>query len=191
MQLPRYFYHIKEALEKGYSVDLDNGVVIGSMGKPLKASMGRLQRYPTISLSFMKNDKKCAMSVPVHKVIAFAKFGEKAFSPKLQVRHLDRNSLNNRGSNLLLGTSSENQLDKPKEVRSYAARRARTAQGSTPLNAKLTVEQVSSIKKRLIHTKDEAGKRIKGSLTLIGKEFNVSNSVVWAIASGKNYKCVQ
>ena len=50
--------------------------------------------------------------LPVHKFVAYQKFGNKIFEDGVQVRHLDNNSQNNNESNLNIGTQSDNMMDK-------------------------------------------------------------------------------
>lgn len=55
--------------------------------------------------------------LPVHKLVAYQKFGSKLFELGIQVRHLDNNSLNNAEYNIDLGTGSDNMMDQDKETR--------------------------------------------------------------------------
>ena len=55
--------------------------------------------------------------LPVHKLVAYQKFGSKLFESKIQVRHLDNNSLNNAEYNIDLGTGSDNMMDQDEKVR--------------------------------------------------------------------------
>jgi hypothetical protein len=59
--------------------------------------------------------------IPIHRFVAYKKFGNKIFNKKLQVRHLDSNSLNNNFDNIGIGTAKENSSDKdPVVVRNAA-----------------------------------------------------------------------
>lgn len=69
--------------------------------------------YKVISLYF----KGRMTQVLVHRIIGYLKFGDKIFEKGKQIRHLDSNSLNNKWENILLGTQSENEMDKPLHVR--------------------------------------------------------------------------
>lgn len=57
------------------------------------------------------------LTVRVHRLQAFHKFGNRMFEPGLEVRHLDNDSSNNSRDNIGLGTHQENCLDVPVEVR--------------------------------------------------------------------------
>jgi hypothetical protein len=58
-----------------------------------------------------------ACTIPVHRFVAFQKFGKEIFNTKLHVRHKDSNSMNNHEDNIILGTPSQNAYDKPAHVR--------------------------------------------------------------------------
>jgi hypothetical protein len=63
-------------------------------------------------------------TIKVHRLVAYQKYGDKIFQSGIQVRHKDGNSLNNFENNILLGTPSENSMDKTSEVRISMALRA-------------------------------------------------------------------
>lgn len=54
--------------------------------------------------------------IPVHRLVAYQKYGDKIFEPGMQVRHLDSNKLNNKYKNITIGTAKENASDKSHEV---------------------------------------------------------------------------
>ena len=60
---------------------------------------------------------KRSLKFPVHRLVAYQKFGDQMFEPGIQVRHLDGNSLNNLEENIELGTQSQNMMDIPEEKR--------------------------------------------------------------------------
>lgn len=57
------------------------------------------------------------MTISVHNLCAYQKFGVKCFDSNLEVRHLDGDSKNNIPSNIGIGTHSDNMNDIPKEIR--------------------------------------------------------------------------
>ena len=61
------------------------------------------------------------MSILVHRLVAYQKFGDEIFVKDKVVRHLDGNSLNNSDNNIAMGTNCENQRDIPKNVRNSRA----------------------------------------------------------------------
>ena len=102
------------AYETGYRVV--NGKVISPYsGNILKTRLkGPAHPYEQFSFhdSFGKNH-----NAAVHKLKAYQKFGEEAFAPGIEVRHLDGDSINNLGNNIGIGTRQDNELDKTPEVR--------------------------------------------------------------------------
>lgn len=108
--------------------------------------------------------------VPVHRLAAFQLFGEKVFSPKLQVCHTDGNAGNNELRNLRLGTPSENMMDIPESVRrTKALKAART-------RAKLSDADVRRIR--------------EGGLTLkqIMAQYGLSKCCASYVRSGRTYR---
>ncbi len=63
------------------------------------------------------NLKKNSMSVSVHRLQAYQKYGDEIFGENIHVRHLNGNPLDNSYDNILIGSSSENSLDRPKHSR--------------------------------------------------------------------------
>jgi hypothetical protein len=88
--------------------------------------------------------------VEVHRLLAFEKFGEAAFAEGIQVRHLDNNSLNNSWDNIVLGTPTQNAMDRPKEDR-----QAHAALG----NQQFTEEFIHQL--RLDHTSGLGYKKLR------------------------------
>jgi hypothetical protein len=98
------------AAEKGYYVDM-NGNAYSPSGKKLslKLSGGRY--------SFGMRYEGIVVRVKIHKFIAYFKFGDKMFEDKIEIRHLDNDSLNNNWDNIEIGTHSENMMDITSKVR--------------------------------------------------------------------------
>lgn len=57
----------------------------------------------------------------VHRLLGYQKYGERIYDPNLCMRHLDGNPLNNTWSNVVIGTDSENMMDKPPHIRILGA----------------------------------------------------------------------
>lgn len=115
------FEAMKFSLEdKGYWVDLNEGKLFNKHGKEL-GSVDK-EGYTTIALPHPSDGR--FMKIYLHKVLAYCLWGEKAFGSQkeVQVRHLDGNNSNNKRENLALGTSKENAMDIPKEIRSKATK---------------------------------------------------------------------
>lgn len=139
-----YHQAIANALSNGYRVDTVHGIIYGLKGKPLRVANHGTQRYPTVTLA-VRNMPRRLYAVPAHKVVAFAIWGDAAFAPGAQVRHI-RGVLDISADALRLGTSSDNQLDKAPEIRKAAAVKARASQGRRPLNTVLTEDTVRYIR---------------------------------------------
>lgn len=186
MALSEYWQAIKLAAEQGYRADLDAGIAYGPSGRALQIKRHGTQTYPTLNLH-VSGLPRPSYTVHAHKFFAFLLWGERAFAAGVEVRHSpDKNTENNRRDNLKLGTSSENQMDKPPEIRAAAARKARAAQGRTPCNAKLSTEQVRAIKLELLkYPASPTGRVRRGEVKRIAKKFSVSPSTISLIARGK------
>jgi hypothetical protein len=102
------------AHEKGYVVD-ENGEVFGPRGKR------RLRVSTAGYLYFTVKYGGDSRPVRVHKLAAFQRYGERALDDLIQVRHIDGDKRNNRPGNLLLGSQSDNMMDKAPEDRLRAA----------------------------------------------------------------------
>ena len=125
---------IKEAYRKGYRVV--NGVVLSPMNRQLKVKTNKGTRttYTFFSIKYEGQ----AFPIAVHKLLAYQKFGEASLEHGVHVRHKDNNSLNNSEENIVLGTASENCLDRP-----VIDRRQHAAKG----NQKLSSDTIEAIRK--------------------------------------------
>lgn len=113
---------IREAHRRGYIV-LDDGAVISPYGTIRSQRIRgnkKKDRYYYISMAF---DKK-SFPLPVHKLMAFQKYGEKMFENGICVRHLNGDSLDNAVGNIAIGTLSNNMMDQLPEKRLLHAKAA-------------------------------------------------------------------
>ena len=53
--------------------------------------------------------------------MAYQKYGDRIFEEEIEVRHLDGNSTNNSISNIEIGTKSDNETDRKKNIQSYTS----------------------------------------------------------------------
>ena len=100
--------------EKGYTID-DLGNVKNKKGiklNPYNDGKGYLNICIRVS-------REGTYKAPIHRVQAYKKYGDKIFSKKLVVRHLNSNTFDNSEDNIVLGTQSENMYDKPNKLRSF------------------------------------------------------------------------
>lgn len=183
-QFPTYMLAIEDALQHGYSVITETGEIIGLKGRALTIRLRGSQRYPTVSLVTPSMPKR-AYAVPAHKVVAYVIWGRDAFKKGTAVRHREKPTTNIRSDNLLLGSHSDNEMDKPKEQRVRAAKIARAAQGYKPPNTILTEDQVRQI--RSVPT-GSTGRARWGELKRLAEEFGVSSSTVSMAFRGYTHK---
>lgn len=166
----KYHEYIREAFSRGYRIDPKTGNIISPTGKIRENKLFGSQRYASFAMTKMVSGVKKTVSFSVHKFAAYCYFGEDAFL--FHVRHLNANTLDNSIGNILLGTASENELDKPKHVRSNSAKSARSKQGLSGFARKLSYEDAQKIKKS------------SESSTILSKRFNVSKSCIQSIKKG-------
>lgn len=124
--------------------------------------------YPSVHLYKNKN----ATTHRVHRLVILAFVGPPP-SPKHEVRHLDGCKTNNNPTNLKWGTRKENVAD--------AIKHGTAAIGSRNAGAKFTKNDIRQIRHLLSN-------RITN--TDIAKQFNVSQSIISDIKTGKSYKDV-
>lgn len=166
---------IKESFKRGYRVTED-GKLLGLKGY-LNISLYGEAKYPTFSVT-TNLTQSGIYGIPVHQFAAYCFYGEETFNLNKVVRHLDGNVLNVSKTNIVLGTHSENNLDKPESVRIATAKKARAAQGYTPINAKLKEDARSEII-RLYH--------LGYSYSHLAALFNVCKSTIANLINGHTY----
>ena len=118
-------------------------------------------------------DMRKAECVPTHRLAAYQKFGRDLYTPGLEVRHKDNNPSNTRPSNILLGTKSQNAMDKDPEVRLAAARTAAS------FLRRLTQQQVDQLRS------DRASGATYRELM---SKYGIAKGTVSGIVTGKFYK---
>lgn len=178
MKLNKTQTRILEAVERGYSVV--EGKMYGPRGV-LSTKLTGLQRYPTFSTNWSG-----VFGVPVHLFAAYQYYGVAAFHPEQVVRHLNGDTLDFSKTNLVLGTASENNLDKTAEVRQAVARKARASQPISPGNSKLLPYQVVEI--RCAYAQLTTKKAPNGFTKSLCATYGVSRTVIHKIITGKYYR---
>jgi hypothetical protein len=109
--------HIERiAFERGFRVSECGTRVTKPNGNPQPIRLNR-QGYFVFTVHIGSESRPCT----VHRLQAYQKYGDEIYTEGLQVRHLDGNSKNNSNANILIGTSSQNHMDKPAHVRSRVA----------------------------------------------------------------------
>lgn len=97
------------AHERGYRVI--EGNVVSPRGKNVGGFWSKKSPYKYFKLRLSKPRK--AVNVPCHQLAAYQKYGLLVASHPC-VRHADGDPSNNREENILIGSHSQNQLDRPK-----------------------------------------------------------------------------
>lgn len=122
------------------------------------------------------NFKRYHTDVQVHRLAAYQKFGDKLFCEGIEVRHLDGDCQNNMLDNIAIGTHSQNEMDKPIEVR------RRQAFLASSRVRRLTIEGANYLREVR-----ENGMAYSGLIKLFG----VSKSTVSYIVNGKIYSIAE
>ena len=107
------------ALKKGYSIDAEGNVFYKDRKVKLRISS---YGYYTFGIRFAETG--LPITIRVHQMQAFVKYGEKFLLDNICVRHKNSIPTDNSYDNILIGTHQENMLDKPKKVRVRAATQA-------------------------------------------------------------------
>lgn len=121
------------AHKRGYRVD-KSGKVSGIKVNKRKLSKNG-EGYLKFSLSKTKG------IIYVHRLQAYQKFGDKILEEEIEVRHLNNDKTDNSWNNIVIGTRSDNIMDRPKEVREKCALKAGLE------NSSLTEKDVKRIRK--------------------------------------------
>lgn len=107
-----------EASKRGYRIE--NGRPVSPSGKILSMNKNKEGYY---RFSFLDSDGD-VRSIVVHRMVAFQKYGNELFNPGVEVRHLNGIKEDNSVDNILIGSKSDNEMDKPEEKRRNVARNA-------------------------------------------------------------------
>jgi hypothetical protein len=109
---PRSHIVLEYAAAQGYYVD-ENGIGYGPKGK-----LSEHRRDGKGYFDFTVNHPELGRThLGIHRLAAFQKFGAQVFEPGMEVRHRDGNKYNNRPDNILIGTHSENMMDRDPTAR--------------------------------------------------------------------------
>lgn len=175
---------IESAFAHGYKVNIKTGTIFGLSGQelqPQKVKSGHL----VVTVQTPGFGKRNESVISVHQLVAYAKYGRKAFRSGQEIRHLDNSPENNRGHNLKPGTRSQNMLDQSPEQRRYLGiKRTRHLVGKPNCQRKLSNSDV-----RIIRRRAKTGKR--GIMTLLAKEYGVSRSLISNLVSGASYASIR
>ena len=118
MRLSRQKEYAIDAYNQGYRV-YDGKIIniyTGNTRSPHLMSKGSGYYIYRFSIR-PSNAKYTRCSVYVHQLLAYQKYGMKAFEDGVVVRHLDGNSLNNMDENVVIGSQSDNMMDRSPDKR--------------------------------------------------------------------------
>lgn len=108
----------KVLVKRGYIIT-EEGVFLNPKGKEIGKSINNNGYYQS-TIKLNKKDKK----VFPHRLQAYQKYGDILFKEKIEVRHLDGNTLNNSWINIAIGDRSKNMMDIPEQIRIKKAKHA-------------------------------------------------------------------
>jgi len=166
---------LKAAVERGYYIDAD-GFAHNGNGEIIKGYVNSTgYKCITIRMDKYFGRRKCC-KVPMHRLMAYQKFGEQIFDEELEIRHLNNNKLDNSFNNIGIGTPTENRHDLPEEeilrVNKIAAKARR----------RLSEDEVKIIKIR-----HEAGDSYKKLIA----DYGIAKSTLSYIINNKTYSGVE
>ncbi len=159
-------YKEREAFARGYIVTSDCEV-IGNRGKPLKYWEDKRGYY------YFRYGH--SVNIGIHRMIAYQKFGDLIYEPNTQVRHRNGNSLDNSWDNILIGSPSENALDKSAELR------LKVAHIAADKVKKLSIDQVKQLRE---------DRKNGYSYQELMEKYNIAKSTVSYVVNKKTYSRV-
>lgn len=124
-----YLYNMKRsnnykvlicAFKKGYVVNKKGEVFFKNKKRSLIFDTKGYYSF-TIRIYSQEMGKDVFRRVWVHRLQAYQKFGKRIFKSGIEVRHLNGNCRDNSFENILIGTASQNQMDKLAGVRTNMA----------------------------------------------------------------------
>jgi hypothetical protein len=156
---------IRMIVSKGYRIE--NEKIISPNGTVRK--LGLNDGYPVLGVKLPKTRR--VISIKVHRIVAFMKYGEEAFGCET-VRHKNGIKTDFSWDNILIGTQSENMMDRDSNARIAHAKLA------SSYNIKYGTEICDKIR--------ELRERGFG-YGRIGKELNIPKSSVRYIIMSERY----
>lgn len=174
------------AFRQGYAANPEAGTLSGKKGQALSVKAHEGMRYPTVCLH-VRGLPKPSYTVHAHKAMAYAIYGMRALLPGVAVRHGPGGAEDIREKNLRIGTYSENELDKPEEVRRAAARAGRAAQPKEGYNIKLGAPAAKEVRSILDAARTGTGRVRRGVVKELAARYGVSPSAISLVGKGKTW----
>lgn len=124
------------------------------------------------------------VNLHIHRLAAYFFYGGDTFEEGICVRHLNGDVLNVSAGNIALGSYSENERDKPPELRSRNARKANRSRKDTRRMTmrKFSCEDIIDIKTRLMRGETGAS---------IARSYDVVKDTIYQIKHGETYSDIQ
>jgi hypothetical protein len=95
-------------LEKGWNID-QNGQITNPKGEIKKGSL----TYGYLKVGIKITELQISSyALKIHKFQAYKKYGEEIFNPGIVVRHLNGIKTDNSWENIIIGTQSDNMMDR-------------------------------------------------------------------------------
>jgi len=154
------------AIKKGYYVD-SFGNVISPSGKKRAVDYDSWG-YPRFTIEYVDKFR----NIPVHRLVAYQKYGDKLFEKGMHTRHLNNNKLDYSFDNIAIGTCHENVMDNTKDER---VKKARTAAKKLRKFTDSEVEEIRKLNKNGI------------GIRKLSKDYNVAKSTLSYIINRKTY----
>ena len=162
--MSQYNDHLLHAFSLGYRVS-ENGDVVRD-GRKIGL------QNPGGYLVFRTKLHQKTITVFVHRLQAYQKYGEEIFKQGIESRHKDGNSLNNAYDNILIGTHSQNMFDIP-----LAIRKSKAVKGAEKVR-RFTPEQIDRIRQE---------KNQGFSLRQLAGKYETCKSTISYIVNRKTY----
>ncbi len=126
------------ASKRGYVADKDGAIYFKGRKRSLVIDSRGYLNF-CVSMYNEVRGKRIISRVWVHRLQAYQKYGDDMFKEGVQVRHFNSNNKDNSSDNILIGTPSQNAMDKPEHLRKSMAINA------SYKNRILTNEQVKEL----------------------------------------------
>lgn len=131
--------------------------------------------------------EKKNISFAIHKFVAYLLYGEIALRKGVNVRHLNANKLDLSKNNIAIGSSRDNNLDKPSSDRSKVSAHARKTQGVRPVTSVVKDEEAEVILRKYLKIKGNLKRAKQGTIAIIMKDHNYSRTCLQSICSGYSF----
>lgn len=161
-----------------YEVTVDGQVISyhGARGQPIRVLRPGRGSHGYLTVALHRDDIQKTFCV--HRLVMEA-FGSPCPGPDFEVRHYDGDKSNNRATNLVWGTRSDNMRDMLRHGRSGPHNHPeRMSRGSAVGTAKLNESQVTAIKRRIAQGHGD---------TAIARDEGVSRVTIRFIRLGKTW----